>query len=73
MKKFYAYQNFLKNNVNDFIIRNGIKALMSRLDPDCPCFPLSEQIEYNKVFRIVILRYLEKDYLEFILTSKKMD
>ena len=30
MKKFYSYQSFLKNNVNDFIIRNGIKALMNR-------------------------------------------
>ena len=29
LKKFYAYQNYLKNNANDFIIREAIKGLMN--------------------------------------------
>lgn len=28
LKKFYAYQNYIKNNVNDYIIRDAIKVVM---------------------------------------------
>lgn len=28
LKKFYSYQSYLKNNVNDYIIRDAIKVVM---------------------------------------------
>jgi hypothetical protein len=43
MKRFYAYQNYLKTNVNDYIIRDAIKVVMRHSNPNCPAFTLQEQ------------------------------
>ena len=70
MKKFYAYQNYLKNNVNDFIIREAVKAVMSYRNPSISSFTLDEQQFFNRVFRVVVKEYLEDNYLTSILNSE---
>ena len=70
IKKFYAYQNYLKNNVNDFIIREAVKAVMTHSNPGSPSFTLEEQRFFNKVFRMVVKMYLEEEYLCSILSGK---
>lgn len=60
MKKFYAYQNYLKTNVNDYIIRDAIKVVMKHCDPQCAVFTLEEQTVFNAVFRRVARKYLQQ-------------
>ena len=69
MKQFYAYQNYLKNNVNDYIIREAVRAIMNHIDPSLPSFNLKDQKLFNRVFRVVVRKYLDEDYLMTILTS----
>lgn len=60
MKRFYAYQNYLKTNVNDYIIRDAIKVVMKHSNPICPVFTLEEQSTFNAVFRRVARKYLQE-------------
>ena len=46
---------------------------MNYIDQNCSSFTIEDQITFNKVFRIVIIRYLDNDYLRSILTSPKME
>ena len=69
MKKFYAYQNYLKNNVNDFIIREAIRAVMNHSCPASPSFSLEDQHFFNTIFRMAIKHYLDEDYLTSSLSS----
>ena len=69
MKKFYAYQNYLKNNVSDFIIREAVKAIMTHNNPSSSSFSSQDQHFFNEVFRIVVKDYLMKEYLSYILSS----
>lgn len=70
IKQFYAYQNYLKNNVNDYIIREAVKAIMNHTNPSLDSFSLKDQKLFNKVFRVVVRKYLEEDYLSIIMTSQ---
>lgn len=69
MKQFYAYQNYLKNNVNDYIIREAIKAVMDYTNPSLSSFSIKDQRLFNKIFRVVVRKYLEEDYLSIIMTT----
>jgi hypothetical protein len=60
MKRFYAYQHYLKENCTDFKWKEGISVLASQLDARCASFSLEEQAFYNRVCRILIVEYLER-------------
>ena len=40
MRKFYAYQLFIKNNVTDFIIREAVRVIMNYADPASESFTM---------------------------------
>jgi len=59
----------LKNNVSDYIIREAVKAIMNHTSPSLSSFSFQDQKLFNKVFRVVVHKYLKEDYLINILSS----
>ena len=58
VKKFYAYQHYLKDNLTDYKGKDLVTGIISTVSSECPCFTTEEQLAYNKVARILIASYL---------------
>ena len=72
LKKFYAYQVYLKDKMTDFKGKDLIKGLVTAWDDQCACFDEEEQKLCNKMTRILIKEYLQKNLLNDILSSNRV-
>lgn len=69
---FYSYQNYIKENVNDYRNKNAIQAIIAHCDPACPIFTLPQQLFYNRVCRTLIKHYISNNLLLDVLSLKKI-
>ncbi len=70
--KFYAYQDYLKNNAHEFINRMAIHNLMDYHIEKNELFTFAEQQRFNRVFRVLVRYYLRNQHLLYSTGSPKM-
>jgi hypothetical protein len=71
VKRFYAYQIYLKSAINDYTSKNILHLIVTYNDPSSPVFKPEEQKLYNKVCRALIGHYLTNEGPLCLLTSNK--
>jgi hypothetical protein len=72
LQRYYSYQTYIKENVNDYRNKNAIQVIMGHSDPDCLIFTLPEQLFFNRVCRTLIRHYIHDSLLLDVLSLKKI-
>lgn len=71
-KKFYSYQNYVKEKLANCKYNTMVESVASHIDPTSTVFSLEEQNFYNKISRILILNFLREGALLNVLSSTKI-
>lgn len=72
LQRYYSYQTYIKENVNDYRNKNAIQVIVSHCDPACDIFSLSEQLFFNRVCRTLIRHYIHNSLRLDVLSLKKI-
>ena len=73
VKRFFAYQNYLKSILTEFTSRNILHLIITFFEPDSKIFRSDEQLYYNKICRILIFDFLQNEGPLRILNSKRKE
>ena len=71
LKRFYAYQIYLKSAISGYTSKNILHLIVTFCDPASTIFRTDEQQFYNMVCRALIGHYLNIEGPLKLLTSKK--
>jgi len=71
LKRFYAYQIYLKSAISGYTSKNILHLIITFCDPSSTIFSIDEQLYYNMVCRVAIGYYLKIEGPLKLLTSKK--
>ena len=73
LKRFYLYQNMVKNKLNSYVNEETIRLLVQPHDDLMDIYEESEQRFYNKITRVLINYFIRDDFYSFVITSKRME
>ena len=73
LKRFYLYQNMVKNKLNSYVNEETIRFLVRTHDDLIDIYDEAEQKVYNKITRVLINYFIRDEFYSFIMTSKRME
>jgi hypothetical protein len=71
-KRFYAYQAYIKGKIDIQVCKKTLLTVTTNLDLHSDIFPVTEQLFYNKICRIVIASYLQSISALTTLNSRRL-